>query len=155
MKLVNHKVNVQGYLRGAWLRSPLDLSFSFASEQAIDDLAYQLNLDPYEFRKRNMTDVRWLGVLDAVAQAAKWTPRKPFANPSKADVVTGRGIGLGTHLQSWGAAVAEIEVNRKTGKVRAKHMFGALDAGQVVNPAIVEAQITGQLVQTEIGRAHV
>jgi CO/xanthine dehydrogenase Mo-binding subunit len=148
LKLVNHKINVQGYLRAAWLRSPLDLSFSFASEQAIDQLAFQLGLDPYEFRKRNMTDQRWLGVLDAVAQAAKWTPRKAFSNPSNANVVTGWGIGLGTHLQSWGAAVAEIEVNKQTGKVRAKHMYGALDAGQVINPGIVEAQITGQLVQT-------
>lgn len=148
LKLVNHKVNVQGYLRGAWLRSPLDLSFSFASEQAIDQLAYQLGLDPYEFRKRNMTDPRWIGVLDAVAAAAKWTPRKSFSNPARGNFVTGRGIGLGTHLQSWGAAVAEIEVNKQTGKVRARHMYGALDAGQVVNPGIVEAQITGQLVQT-------
>jgi nicotinate dehydrogenase subunit B len=148
LKLVNHKINVQGYLRAAWLRSPLDLSFSFASEQAIDQLAFQLGIDPYEFRKRNMTDQRWLGVLDAVAQAAKWTPRKAFANPSNANIVTGRGIGLGTHLQSWGAAVAEIEVNKQTGKVRARHMYGALDAGLVVNPGIVEAQITGQLVQT-------
>jgi CO/xanthine dehydrogenase Mo-binding subunit len=148
LKLVNHKINVQGYLRAAWLRSPLDLSFSFASEQAIDQLAYQLGIDPYEFRKGNMTDQRWLGVLDAVAQAAKWTPRKAFSNPSNANVVTGRGIGVGTHLQSWGAAVAEIEVNKQTGKVRARHMYGALDAGLVVNPGIVEAQITGQLVQT-------
>jgi CO/xanthine dehydrogenase Mo-binding subunit len=63
-------------------------------------------------------------------------------------VVAGRGIGLGTHLQSWGAAVAEIEVNKQTGKVRARHMYGALDAGLAVNPGIIEAQITGQLVQT-------
>ena len=146
LKLVNHKLNARAWLRGAWLRSPLDLSFSFASEQAMDQLAFQLGVDPYEFRKKNMTDQRWLGVLDAVAQAAKWTPRK--SNPSSGNVVTGRGIGLGTHLQSWGAAVAEIEVNKQTGKVRARHMYGALDAGQVVNPGIVEAQITGQLVQT-------
>jgi len=146
LKLVNHKINVQGYPRAAWLRSPLDLSFSFASEQAIDQLAFELGVDPYEFRKRNMADPRWLGVLDAVAQAAKWTPRPRV--PSSSNIVTGRGIGLGTHLQSWGAAVAEIEVNKQTGKVRAKHMYGALDAGQVVNPGIVEAQITGQLVQT-------
>ena len=53
-----------------------------------------------------------------------------------------------SHLQSWGGAVAEIEVDRKTGKVRIVHLYGSLDAGQVVNPRIVEAQIMGQLVQT-------
>jgi nicotinate dehydrogenase subunit B len=44
--------------------------------------------------------------------------------------------------------VADIEVNTETGKVVAKHLYGALDAGLVVNPAIVESQICGQLVQT-------
>jgi nicotinate dehydrogenase subunit B len=140
LKLVNHKLPVTAYLKGGWLRSPLDLSFAFASEQAIDHLAYLTGIDPYEFRRRNMTDMRWLGVLDAAAQAAK--------NLSRASIVTGRGIGVGTHLTSYGAAVAEIEVNRDTGRVVAKHLYGAIDAGQVVNPGFVESQIMGQLVQT-------
>jgi nicotinate dehydrogenase subunit B len=147
LRLVNHKLPVTAYLKGGWLRSPLDLSFAFASEQAIDQLAYLLEHDPYEFRQRNMTDKRWLGVLNAVAQAAKWTPRTAAANPSKGNIVTGRGIGVGTHLTSYGAAVAEIEVNRETGRVVAKHLYGAIDAGQVVNPGFVENQISGQLVQ--------
>jgi CO/xanthine dehydrogenase Mo-binding subunit len=148
MRLVNHHVPGQGYLRGAWLRSPLDLSFAFTSEQAIDQLAFQLGIDPYEFRRRNIADERWLGVLDAAAKAAGWTPRKAASNLGSGEVVSGRGIGLGTHLQSWGGAVADIEVNRTTGKVRIKHLYGAIDAGLVVNPGNVEAQITGQLVQT-------
>ena len=48
-----------------------------------------------------------------------------------------------TQTQSLG-----IPGNRKTGKVRIVHLYGSLDAGQVVNPRIVEAQIMGQLVQT-------
>ncbi len=146
-RLVNHQVPGKDYLKGAWLRSPLDLSFSFTSEQAIDHLAYLAGIDPYEFRKNNITDARWRGVLDAAAQAAKWTPRRAATNLSKANVVTGRGIGIGTHLISYGAAVAEIEIDTQSGKVRAKHLYGAIDAGQVVNPAFVENQISGQLVQ--------
>ena len=148
IKLVNHHVPGQGYLRGAWLRSPLDLSFAFTSEQAVDQLAYQLGMDPYAFRRANIADDRWRGVLDAAAKAANWAPRRAASALSKADAVTGRGIGLGTHLQSWGGAVAEIEVTRSTGVVRVKHLYGAIDAGLVVNPGNVEAQITGQLVQT-------
>jgi len=148
VRLVNHHVPGLGYLKGAWLRSPLDLSFSFASEQAIDQLAFQLKMDPYEFRQRNIKDARWLGVLDAAAKAAQWAPRQAAANLAKASMVTGRGIGMGTHLASYGAAVAEIEVNRETGKVVAKHLYGAVDAGLVVNPGNVESQISGQLVQT-------
>jgi CO/xanthine dehydrogenase Mo-binding subunit len=148
LKLVNHRVPGAGYLKGAWLRSPLDLSFSFASEQAIDQLAHLLKTDPYEFRRKNIKDSRWLGVLNAVALAAKWTPRPAASKLSSSKVVTGRGIGIGTHLASYGAAVAEIEVNKETGRIIAKHMYGAIDAGLVVNPGNVENQIGGQLVQT-------
>src|SRR5207248_10817476 len=75
-------------------------------------------------------------------------PRRAASNLSNARVVTGRGIGLGTHLASYGGAVAEIEVDKQTGKVVAKHMYGAIDAGLAVNPAFIENQISGQLVQT-------
>ena len=44
VRLINHRVPGANYLRGAWLRSPLDLSFAFTSEQVIDDLAVQLKL---------------------------------------------------------------------------------------------------------------
>ncbi len=52
VRLVNHHVPGLGYPKAAWLRSPLDLSFSFTSEQAIDQLAFLLKLDPYEFRRQ-------------------------------------------------------------------------------------------------------
>lgn len=148
LRLINHKLNGLQYLKGAWLRSPLDLSLTFASEQAIDQLAHLLKIDPLEFRRRNIKDERWLGVLNAAAQAAKWTPRVAASNLSTAKIVTGRGIGVGTHLASYGGAVAEIEVNRETGRIVTKRLYGAIDAGLVVNPGIVEAQITGQLIQT-------
>jgi nicotinate dehydrogenase subunit B len=148
VRLVNHQIPGLKYLKGAWLRSPLDLSFSFASEQTIDELARMLGIDAYEFRKRNITNERWMGVLDAAAKAAKWEARPPASKLSGAKIATGRGIGLGTHLTSFGGAVAEIEVDKSTGKIVVKHMYGAIDAGLAVNPAFIENQISGQLVQT-------
>jgi nicotinate dehydrogenase subunit B len=148
LRLVNHRLTRPAYLRGGWLRSPLGLSLSFTSEQAIDELAYRLGQDPFEFRRNNILDHRWLGVLEAAAEAANWQPRPARGAQNQGTVVTGRGIGLGTHLASWGGAVAELEVNRETGQVRITHLYGAIDSGCVVNPDIVEAQITGQLVQT-------
>jgi CO/xanthine dehydrogenase Mo-binding subunit len=148
LKLVNHRVPGAALLKGAWLRSPLDLSFSFASEQAIDQLAYLAKVDPYDFRRNNIKDERWLGVLNAVAQAARWTPRVAASKLSNVTVMTGRGIGIGTHLASYGAAVAEIEVNKSTGVIVAKHLYGAIDAGLAVNPGNIENQISGQLIQT-------
>jgi CO/xanthine dehydrogenase Mo-binding subunit len=147
-RVISHAVPMAGYLRGAALRSPLDLSFAFASEQTIDELAHAIKMDPLAFRRQNIGDQRWLGVLDAAAAAAKWQPRVAADSLSNADVVTGRGIGLGTHHVSYGAAVAEIEVNKRTGNIVAKRLFGALDAGLSVNPALVENQIVGQMIQS-------
>ncbi len=154
MLLVNHHVDGLDYLKGAWLRSPLDLSFAFVSEQAIDQLSYEANMDPYEFRRRNIRDRRWLGVLEAAAQAAGWTPRRAAPGRPRVGVLSGRGIGLGTHLASWGGAVAEIEVDTASGAVSIMHLYGAIDAGLVVNPGIVESQIVGQLVQTASRMLH-
>lgn len=148
VRLVNHQLPGLEYFRAAWLRSPLDLSFAFVSEQAIDELAFQLGRDPFEFRRDNIRDARWKGVLEAVARAADWgAPRAP-GRLTQHRLHRGRGIGLGTHLISHAAAVADIEVDVDTGRVRIVHLYAALDAGLVVNPRIVERQIEGQMVQT-------
>ncbi|MDG2175214.1 MAG: molybdopterin-dependent oxidoreductase [Gammaproteobacteria bacterium] len=147
-KLLNHHVPGLDYLKGAWLRSPLDLSFAFISEQAIDDLAYRLGLDPWQFRQQNITNYHWLDVLNGAAEAANWTPAPAAQNTASTGVLRGRGIGVGTHLASYGGAVAEIEVDTATGEVKILHLVGAIDAGLVVNTSNVENQIIGQLVQT-------
>ncbi len=148
VRLINHHVpGLDGYLKGGNLRSPLDLSIAFASEQTIDDLAHAVRMDPVAFRHRNMTDPRWIGVMDAVTQAASWAPRVSHGAAPGGRVVTGRGIALGTHIVSYGAAVADIEVDRDTGEIKVKHLYGAMDAGLVVNPALVENQIVGMMTQ--------
>jgi nicotinate dehydrogenase subunit B len=154
LRLVNHQLPGKEYLKGGWLRSPLDLSFAFASEQAIDELAHLAGIDSYAFRQLNMKDTRWLGVLDAVAKLANWMPPRGGQRPAPTRVVSGRGIGVGTHLASYGAAVAEIDVDKETGKVMARHLFGAIDCGLAVNPGFIENQIGGQLVQTASRMFH-
>lgn len=147
-RVTSHAVPMVNYLRGAALRSPLDLSFAFASEQTIDELAQAVKLDPLEFRRRNIGDERWLGVLEAAAKAANWMPKVMGSDLSKDEVVKGRGIALGTHHVSYGAAVAEIEVNKRTGVIIAKRLYGAMDCGLTVNPALVENQMVGQMIQS-------
>ena len=81
VRLVNHQVPGLKYLKGAWLRSPLDLSFSFASEQTIDELARLVGMDAYEFRQRNITRRALAGRARCCrARAAKWEPRPPASN---------------------------------------------------------------------------
>jgi len=149
--IVNHRVAGPGYLRTGPLRAPMDPSVFFAQEGMMDELAHAAKLDPYEFRKRNVSHPRWLGVLKAATDAAKWTPRVAASNLSKNRVVTGRGLGFGTHHLpqnqgdriTFAAAVVEIEVNKDNGIVVAKHVYGAMDCGLAINPGIVESQIVG------------
>ena len=153
-RIVNKRVAGPGYLRTGALRAPMDPSTFFALEGMMDELAHAARLDPYEFRKRNISHKRWLGVLKAVADAATWTPRVAASKLSGARIVTGRGIGMGTHhlpqnqgsRVTYAAAVVDIEVNKDNGVVVAKHVYGAMDAGLVINPAIVESQIVGMSV---------
>lgn len=148
-RLTNHHVWAKGrFLRGNPLRSPVDLGISFASEQVVDELARRTGRDPVAFRLANMRDTRWRGVLEAVSRAAQWAPR-PGAQSRKegASVLRGRGVAVGTHFVSYGAAVAEVEVTPATGEVRVTQLYGALDAGLIVNPRLVEQQIAGMLMQ--------
>jgi len=153
-RIVNKRVAGAGYLRTGALRAPMDPSTFFALEGMMDELAHAAKLDPYEFRKRNISHTRWLGVLEAATAAAKWTPRVAASTLSTARIVSGRGIGLGTHHLpqnqgsriTYAAAVVDVEVNRDNGLVTAKHVYGAMDAGLVINPGIVENQIVGMSV---------
>jgi len=153
-RLLEHRLDGRGYLKLGPLRAPLDPPYFFAQEGMIDELAYLARLDPYEFRRRNISDPRWLGILKAAADAAKWTPRVAASRVSSARVAMGRGIGLGTHhlrpnqgdRVTYAAAVVDVEVNRETGLVVAKHVYGAMDCGLAINPAIVESQIVGMSV---------
>jgi nicotinate dehydrogenase subunit B len=153
-RIVNRRVVGAGYLRTGALRAPMDPSTFFALEGMMDELAAAAKLDPYEFRKRNISHKRWLGVLKAATDAAKWSPRIAASKLSSARIVTGRGIGLGTHhlpqnqgnRVTYAAAVVDVEVNKDTGVVVAKHVYGAMDCGLAINPAIVESQIVGMSV---------
>ena len=154
-RLIDHRLSAKGYLRIGPLRAPLDPPYFFAQEGMMDELAFAARLDPYEFRKRNISHSRWLGVLKAATDAARWTPGVAASNVLKGRVggkiVTGRGLALGTHhLQpnqgdriTYAAAVVDIDVNRENGVVTAKHVYGAMDCGLAINPGIVESQIVG------------
>jgi CO/xanthine dehydrogenase Mo-binding subunit len=136
-----------GYLKARHLRAPLAPQGTHASEGLIDELAFAAGADPVQFRRDNITDERWLGVLNAAAAAAKWQPRVASSRKQSGNVVTGRGIAIGGFANSFVGVVAEIEVNKKTGKISAKHLYAAQDVGLAVNPALVENQMVGSLIQ--------
>jgi len=140
-----------GMFQQGTLRAPSGPQTNFASEQLIDQLAKEANMDPLSFRAKNMrTDgdfFRWTAVLQAAVGASPYKPHVPASQLQSGDVVQGWGMAIGTHGASRAATVAQIEVNKKTGKIRILHLYAAQDSGLAVNPALIENQMSGNLMQ--------
>ncbi len=136
-----------GFPKVAYLRAPAAPQACFASEQMMDELAYAAGLDAVDFRKRNITNQRWLDVIAAAAKAANWQTRRSASKLSKERVVKGRGIAIGGFANTHVAIVADITVDKVTGKIRVQHVAAAHDCGRIVNPNTVEQQIEGCVVQ--------
>ena len=147
-RLVDIRVVGPGFLRIGPLRAPLDPSYFFAQEGMMDELAHLARLDPYEFRKRNISHPRWLGVLKAATEAAKWTPRVAASSVSrrKSPPAVGSRSARTILIPNQGdritfaAAVVDIEVNKDNGVVIAKHVYGAMDCGLAINPGSSRAR---------------
>jgi nicotinate dehydrogenase subunit B len=108
----------------------------FARESNMDDLARQANLDPLDFRRRNLSDERLLAVLEAAAQRFGWGARsKPAGH--------GFGLGCGTEKGGYVAACAEIAADRSKGQVKVLRVVVAFDCGAIVNPDGLKNQIQG------------
>jgi nicotinate dehydrogenase subunit B len=122
---------------GAW-RAPAANSNRFAAEQQIDIMASALGADPLEFRLKNTSDPRMLATLRAVAEAYGWTPR---AAPQRAG--TGRGIACGIDAETYVALIADVTVDRTTGKVKVDRVVCAQDMGVVVHPDNARMQMEG------------
>jgi CO/xanthine dehydrogenase Mo-binding subunit len=133
-----------------WLRSPAQFQHTFAQEAFLDELAAAAGQDPVQFRLKYMTDDRLIAVLNAAAGAANWDTR-PSPNldvvHSRQSVVTGRGIAVANRDGTLVAEVARVEVDRSTGDVRALKFWAAQDCGLIVNPAGVQAQVEGNIIQ--------
>jgi len=72
----------------------------------------------------------------------------PFAAPVSAGIMaTGRGVAVSNREDTVVAAVAEVEVDKSTGKVIVKRVVIAHDCGLIANPNGLENQIEGNVIQ--------
>ena len=122
---------------GAW-RGPGSNTNTFARESHVDIMTARVGMDPVEFRLNNLTDERMKRVLLAAAEKFSWPPAKA---PS------GRGFGVScvNYLGTYVVTMAEVEVDKGSGAVRAKRVVCAQDMGQVINPDGARAQIEGSI----------
>lgn len=142
----NHRTAVRGgwnanpagmhpFAIGPW-RAPGANANVFARESHLDVMAAKAGMDPVEFRLRNLTDARMRRVLEVAAKKFGWTP-KPA--PS------GRGFGVacGDDAGTYVATMAEVKVDKATGKVQVVRVVCAQDMGIVVNPEGAAQQMEG------------
>lgn len=111
----------------------------FARESHVDELAGELEIDPLEFRLRNIKNPRLQAVVEAGAKAFGWGAAK----------TAGRGRGMAVGLDKGGhvATFAEVAVDAESGRVSVIRVVQAFDCGAVVNPDHLKLQLEGAVVQ--------
>ena len=148
-------------LRASWLRGVSALPNSFAHESYVDELATAAGADPVAFRLRHLKDERASELVRATAARAGWLahtqPQQQATEPSaRGEILKGQGFAYARYVHSkfpgfgaaWAAWVADVEVNRNTGEVHVSRVVVGHDAGLMINPAGVQHQIHGNVLQT-------
>ncbi|MCL4799230.1 MAG: molybdopterin-dependent oxidoreductase [Burkholderiales bacterium] len=116
----------------------------FAIESMIDEIAHAQKADPLAYRLSLTDHPRARRVLEKVAEMSGWGKQR----------ASGTALGLAfaeyglfaPKIGSLVAAVAEISVDRRSGRIRVHNYWAAADAGLVVNPAGFQAQMESAIV---------
>lgn len=128
-------VQIHPFSTGPW-RAPNNNTNTFARESQVDIMASAAGIDPLEFRLKNLKDEKMIDCLKSVADKFGYTPSK---TPS------GRGIGIacGHDANTWVAAIAEVRVDKSTGRVQVVRVACSQDMGLCVNPQGALLQMEG------------
>jgi len=140
--------NLMTPLRTNNLRAPGSAGRCFGSESFMDEIAAGIGVDPVQFRLRHFgDDKRKVEALLAATRKAAWRERPSPAPDSGGTPATGRGVAVSNRENTVVAAVAEVEVDRSTGKVIVKRVVIAHDCGLIANPNGLQNQIEGNVIQ--------
>lgn len=121
---------------GYW-RSVDSSMHGFFTESFMDELAYNANKDPYQYRREHLTnEPRFLKVLDMAAEKANWDESLPDN--------WGRGISIHLSFGTIVAQVAEIEIIADTVKVH--RVVCVADPGFAFHPDGFKAQMESGIV---------
>lgn len=124
-------------LRVSALRSLGAMTNIFAIETMIDGLAEAVGRDPLRFRTDHLRDQRAIAVLEAVNE---------MCGDRVAAEGFGWGLGFGRYKNTaaYCAVIAKVEAEAE---VAVRHLWIAVDAGQIINPEGIAHQVEGGAVQ--------
>jgi isoquinoline 1-oxidoreductase len=117
-------------------RAPASNTNTFARESHIDVMAAKAGIDPLVFRINHLRDGRMRRVLETAARQFGWGAAKRGSG-------RGHGVACNDYLGTYVAAMAEIDVNKETGRVQVNRVVCSQDMGQVINPEGARQQMEG------------
>jgi len=111
----------------------------FAAESFLDEIAHATGKDPLALRLELTKDhPRAQAVIKAVAEMADWSKPRPKGRAL--------GIAFSDYHDSFSAGIAEVSVDRKSGKIHVHNYWIAGDAGIIVQPTNAHAQLESAVV---------
>ncbi len=156
--------DAKAHLRIGWLRSVCNVFHAFGACSFVDELAHVKGEDPKDHLLRMIGPAR---KIDPATDGAKYTNYgqdlviHPIDTGRLAAVAKkvaemagwgrelpkGRGLGIAAHRSflSYVAAVAEVSVD-ENGKLIVHEAWTCIDAGTVINPDRVQAQMEGATI---------
>jgi isoquinoline 1-oxidoreductase subunit beta len=110
----------------------------FAAEAFLDEVAQAKGVDPLAIRLELTKDKpRANAVIKAVAEMSEWTRRRPGH---------ALGVAFADYHDTLSAGVAEVSVDRGTGKIKVHNYWIAVDPGLVIQPDNVHAQLESAVI---------
>lgn len=112
---------------------------NFARESVMDELAHAVEVDPLEFRLKNLKDARLRAVLEAAAKQFGW-------GKTKQPEGGGFGLACGTEKGGFVATCAEVAIDKAKGRVKVVRAVTAFECGAILNPDHLKNQIEGSVI---------
>jgi isoquinoline 1-oxidoreductase beta subunit len=136
-KLAEHVIENRGARLSPW-RGVGNGHNAFAIESFLDEIARDLGKDPIAFRLEiTEGQPRMQHLLRVVAEMSDWQRKRE-----------GTALGAATMVKddTLAAGVAEVSLDRKSGKLKVHSFWAALDAGIAVQPKNLAAQTEGSII---------
>ncbi len=122
------------------LKTEIANAISLKTSIPADELIFS---DDRIYSNDKSVDLAWLEAIDIVtANRGAVSVSGKYISPKLGGDFKGAGAGLSPSY-SFGACVAEVKVDIKTGHVKIVNVWGAHDCGKALNPLAVEGQLEG------------
>jgi isoquinoline 1-oxidoreductase subunit beta len=119
----------------------------FAIESFVDEMALAEGMDPVEWRFQRMSMTpRARACFEKVVQMSDWKAPRPQGRAL--------GISISERSRSLGAGVAEISLDRSSGKIHVHKVWLAVDGGLVVQPDMAKANVESGIAWGLSGVLH-